>query len=202
MSGNLDLNSYSVRSFELTSEQPTMVSMSQSGVRQARNVGAHVWKITVDIDKMERADYQALYGFLVSQKGRSSTFTVPFITHDAPIGTITGSTFYSSTVNDNEIIIDAVGTSTTFKAGDVFTLAGDEKVYMCTEDTTAGDGPIPANQMQIKFEPALRKTPGAAAAFTYNNVAFTCALDDKKIGFVRQDNKVAGLKFGLVESLT
>ena len=201
MSGNLDLNSYSVRSFELTSEQPTMVSMSQSGVRQARNVGAHVWKITVDIDKMERADYQALYGFLVSQKGRSSTFTVPFITHDAPIGTITGSTVYSSTVNDNEIIIDVVGTGTTFKAGDVFTLAGDEKVYMCTEDTTEGVGTT-ANKMVIKFEPALRKTPGAAAAFTYNNVAFTCALDDKKIGFVRQDNKVAGLKFSLVESLT
>jgi hypothetical protein len=201
MGGNLDLGSYNVKSFELTSEQPTAVSMSQSGIRQARNIGAHVWRIDVDIDFMERSDYQALSSFMISQKGRASSFTVPYITHDAPLGTITGATAYSSTTNDNQIIIDAVGTGTTFKAGDVFTLAGDEKVYMCIEDTTEGVG-TDANKMIVKFEPALRKTPANGAAFTYNNVKFTMALDDKKFGIKKNASQVAGLKFSMVEALT
>lgn len=178
-----------------------MVSVSQSGIRQARNVGAHLWRINVDVDLMERSQYQALFSFLMKQKGRASTFTVPFITHDAPLGTISGAVTFESKTNDNEIIFNAVGTGTTFKAGDAFTIAGDEKVYICIEDTTEGVGTT-ANKMIVKFEPALRVTPSNGTAITYNNVAFTMALDDKTIGFKRQNNKVSGLKFSLLESLT
>lgn len=70
--------------------------------------------------------------------------------------------------------IDATSCSTTGygKAGDLFTVAGDTKVYILTADVDSDA----SSTATLTFEPALVTSPANNAAITWQDVAFTMRL--------------------------
>jgi len=158
----------------LKSREPVLKSISQSGKRQTRAIGAHLWEISVEMNFLSRSEFETLWAFLMKQRGELETFTIIIPGHDVAQGAIDGTPTYTSTTSDYEIVTGGWSNNITdnAKAGDVFTIAGQTKVYQATDDLDS-DGSGNGN---LLFYPALRETPGASAALTFNNVTFTVAL--------------------------
>lgn len=161
----------------ITSNESVLTSRSQSGKRQSRAVGAHLWMISLDLNFMNRDEFNSVWSFLMKQRGQKESFTIIVPGHDIAQGAISGTPTYTSTTNDFEIVTGGWNASVVdnVKACDVFNIAGDSKVYMAVDDMDS-DGSGNGN---LKFEPALRQTPGASAALTFDNVVFTVSLENK-----------------------
>lgn len=205
MSGFLDLTTYPVKSFSLTGHEKKAVSYSQSGARFSRIIGAHLWKISIEIDQMERAQYQGLMSFLTQNNADQDVFQVNYPNHQDPLGTISQApvktiTAGSSSLGDNTIEIENVGTGETVLAGDIFTITGDDKVYMCVQDTIEDEGFADPGEMRITFVPKLRIQPTTGTSVLFHNRWFTVALDTNKIGY-KATNKNASFSFDVIEAL-
>lgn len=186
-------------SVELISLEKVLTSVSQSGARQARLIGGQLWAIKFRTNPMLKAVFNPLYSFLMRQKGRYDTFTIVVPGHDVPLGQNEGSPTWTSTTNDNTINTGGWSASIANQAmeGDVFTIAGSTKVYMLTADASS-DG---AGNATLSFYPALRDTPSAGAALTFNNVVFTVQLTSPKVGYKRQGILYNLDEIDLVEAL-
>jgi len=195
MAGTLNLADYPIKSFEIISDQPSVVSVSQSGVHYSRNVGAHLWKLKIETDMMARLQYQALWAFLISQNGRLENFEVTLPVHGQSLGTVTGTVTVSSWTDDNTVILTNVGGGSTLKAGDMFQFADHTKVYMCTADTSESGGDMTVNLM-----PSARtqSVTGTLLDFT---PSFTVVLDDSEIS-IKRDTYTSSLKITCMEALT
>ena len=176
-------------SVELDSVETVLTSKSQSGVRQSRLIGGHLWVIQLSTNPMLKSEFNPLYAFMMRQKGAHESFTIELPGHEA-LGAINGTPTWTSTTDDNTIVTSGWANSIAdqVKEGDLFTIAGSIKVYMVTADASS-DG---SGNATLSFYPALRDTPSASAALTFANVNFTVSLDRKTIGYRR-----SGLMYSL-----
>ena len=197
MSGQLS-TTFEMANVTITSEQKVYRSRSLSGKRLARLGEYQVWRLKCTFNVLSRSEIGTLMGFLVDQRGGYETFTIKPKGLDTPAGNW-GTITVSSVTDDNTIIMTGFGTSDSdaVKAGDVFTIAGDTKVYMCTADA-ASDG---SNNATISFQPSLVVTPSGGEAVTHTAVAFTVELDDTRVSFSRRGLLYDGFTIDLVEAL-
>lgn len=85
------------------------------------------------------------------------------------------------------------------KRGDIFTIGGDSKVYMLTQDAgLQSDG----QSVELNFIPELQTTPSDNAAITSSNVQFTVAVDVQEISYDIEPGLLYTLTLNFVEHLS
>lgn len=197
MSGQLS-TTFEIGTIDLTSDFAVFRSRSLSGKRFARQGEYHLWRLKVSFNRMTPDEARPLMAFLNSQRGGYETFTIIPDSLKTPRGNW-GTITVSSVTDDNTIVMTGFSNSDAdaVKAGDVFTLAGDTKVYMVNADA-ASDG---SGNATVNFDPDLVATPSSGAAVTHTNVAFTVEQDRNTISWRRSGFFYDQFTIDLVEAM-
>jgi len=161
-------------SLSISCVQPSFISRSISGRRQARQTHGQYFKMTATFPPMTRAQFAPIHAFVLKQRGQYESFQVipPVVGVGlgSPAGTplVKGASQTGRSVDtdgwNNGIVI--------FKAGDYLKFANHDKVYTVTADVTSSG----AGAATIAIEPALITSPATDSAITYTSVPFTVAL--------------------------
>lgn len=197
MSGQLS-TTFEIGTIELTSDFTVFRSRSLSGKRFARQGEYHLWRLKVSFNRLLPDEIRPLMAFLNSQRGGYETFTIIPDSLKTPRGNW-GTVTVSSVTDDNTIVMTGFSNSDSnaVKAGDVFTIAGDTKVYMVNADATS-DG---SGNATVNFDPDLVATPSGGAAVTHTNVAFTVEQDKNTVSWKRSGPFYDSFTIDLVEAM-
>lgn len=162
-------------SLNVSSVQPTLISRTISGRRQARQIAGQYWKMTATFPPMTRTQFAPIFAFVMAQRGGFETFTVvPPVLKDG-LGSAGGTPLIKgASQTGRSILTDGWTNSTTvFKAGDYVKFTGHDKVYMLTANAIS-DG---SGNATLAIEPALVATPANDSAIIFENISFTVALN-------------------------
>tara|TARA_Y100000310_G_scaffold54745_2_gene50165 strand:+ start:487 stop:1089 length:603 start_codon:yes stop_codon:yes gene_type:complete len=158
------------------SVQPTFISRSISGRRQARQTHGQYFKMTATYPPMTRAEFAPINAFITKQRGRYESFSLIPPVLNAGLGSPAGTPLVNgASQTGRTIVTDGWTTADTvviFKAGDYLKFSNHDKVYTVTEDATS-DG---SGDETISIEPALITSPADNSAITYTSVPFTVAM--------------------------
>ena len=173
MSGTFP-SSPAFNSLNVQSVQPTFVSRTISGRRQARQIGGQYWRMTASFAPMTRAQFQPIYAFVMSQRGRFESFSLTLPVIKSGLGTPTGTPLVNgASQTGRSVVTDGWNADTVvFKAGDFVKLAGNDKVYMITSDIQSNG----SGQATLAIEPALVASPANNETVVAENIPFTVAL--------------------------
>ena len=164
------------RNAVIRSQQTTIVSITTSGRKQARQIDGQRFAITLQFPTMTRAEFAPIQAFVMKQRSQLESFTVVPPTVKNALGVASGTISVNGalTAGTTTVNIDGMTTSTNgiLKAGDYFRFTGQQKVYMAVEDLNAdasGEG-------TLTFEPPLRSAVADNTILIYDNVDFTVSL--------------------------
>ena len=164
------------RSATISSQQATIVSVTTSGRKQARQIDGQRFSITISFPPMTRAEFAPIKAFVMKQRSQLENFTfIPPTEGNAQgvastILNVDGAlTAGTTTANIDNM---TVSTNAILKAGDFFRFTGQQKVYMAVEDLNS-DG---YGEGTLTFEPPLRANVADNAILIYDNVDFTVSL--------------------------
>jgi len=164
------------KSANIRSLQQTIVSVTTSGRKQARQIDGQRFAITLQFPAMTRAEFAPIRAFIMKQRSQLNNFTVipPIDSNAQGVASTTISTNASVSAGATTCTIDGMTTSTNgiLKAGDYFRFTGQTKVYMAVEDLNA-DG---SGEGTLTFEPPLRSAVTDDTDLIYENVDFTVTL--------------------------
>ena len=71
-------------SVKVTSNQPTAVSLTNSGRATGRSIAGHRWKISITYNPLTRDQFEPIYNFLLERRGRLKPFEVVLPQYDSP----------------------------------------------------------------------------------------------------------------------
>ena len=164
-------------SINIKSNQTTMVSVSISGRRQARQLQNQRWSMEVSFPPMTRSEFAPIMAFIVSQRGKKESFQFTPVIIDDALGVETGTVLVNGVhaVGDTTIAMDAFAAdgSERFKAGDFIKFGGHNKVYMVVSDVTSS-----SNAATVTIEPPLTTALSDNDTVVYDSVPFTVALSN------------------------
>jgi hypothetical protein len=164
------------RNAVIRSQQTTIVSITTSGKKQARQIDGQRFAITLQFPNMTRAEFAPIQAFVMKQRSQLESFTVvpPTVKNALGVASTVISTNASVSAGATTCTVDNMTTSTNgiLKAGDYFRFTGQEKVYMAVEDLDA-DG---SGEGTLTFEPPLRSAVTDDTILVYDNVDFTVSL--------------------------
>ena len=164
-------------SINIKSNQTTMVSVSISGRRQARQLQNQRWSMEVGFPPMTRSEFAPIMAFIVSQRGKKESFQFTPVIVDDALGVETGTVLVNGVhaVGDTTIAMDAFAAdgSGRFKAGDFIKFGGHNKVYMVVSDVTSS-----SNAATVTIEPPLTTALSDDDTDVYDSVPFTVALSN------------------------
>ena len=164
------------RSANITSQQDTIVSVTTSGRKQARQIDGQRFAITLSFPPMTRSEFAPIKAFIIKQRSQLENFTIipPTESNAQGVASTTISTNASVSAGATTCTVDGMTVSTNgiLKAGDYFRFTGQEKVYIAVEDLNA-DG---SGEGTLTFEPPLRTLVADNAVLIYDNVDFTVSL--------------------------
>tara|TARA_R110000782_G_scaffold235073_1_gene321124 strand:- start:324 stop:923 length:600 start_codon:yes stop_codon:yes gene_type:complete len=163
------------QSLNIQSIQPTLISRTISGRRQARQIGGQLWKMTATFPPMTRAQFAPIYAFIVAQRGRYESFSLVPPVVGNPQGSAAGTPLVNgASQTGRSLETDGWSQNTAiFKAGDYLKLAGNDKVYMVTADATTA---VSSSALTLTIEPALVASPANNEVIIYESIPFTVAL--------------------------
>ncbi len=166
----------SASSANIRSLQKTIVSVTTSGRKQARQIDGQRFAITLDFPPMTRSEFAPIKAFIMKQRSQLNVFTVipPIVSDAQGVASTTISTNASISAGATTCTVDGMTISTNgiLKAGDYFRFTGQEKVYMAVDDLNA-DG---SGEGTLTFEPPLRTAVTDNTVVIYDNVDFTVTL--------------------------
>ena len=175
MSGTFP-SSPAFNSLNVQSIQPTFVSRTISGRRQARQIAGQFFSMTATFPPMTRAQFQPIDAFIMKQRGQYETFTLVLPVLSTGLGSPAGTPLVNgASQTGRSIITDGWSTADTvaiFKAGDYLKFANHDKVYTVTADAEVDS----SGDSTISIEPALITSPADNSAITHTSVPFTVAL--------------------------
>jgi hypothetical protein len=164
------------RNANIRSQQNTIVSVTTSGRKQARQIDGQKFAITLQFPTMTRAEFAPIQAFIMKQRSRLENFTIVPPTVKNALGVASGTISVDGdlTAGTTTANIDGMTVSTNgiLKAGDYFRFTGQDKVYMAVEDLDS-DG---YGEGTLTFEPPLRVNVNDDVAIKYDNVDFTVSL--------------------------
>ena len=164
------------RNAVIRSQQTTIVSITTSGRKQARQIDGQRFAITLQFPNMTRAEFAPIQAFVMKQRSQLESFTVvpPTVKNALGVASTVISTNASVSAGATTCTVDNMTTSTNgiLKAGDYFRFTGQEKVYMAVEDLDS-DG---SGEGTLTFEPPLRSAVTDDTILVYDNVDFTVSL--------------------------
>ena len=160
-------------SLNISSEQKTITSTTDSGKMFATQVDGQRWKLTASFPPMTRADFMPIYAFIIKQRSQKETFSIiPPVVSNAR-GTETGTVLVNGSHSAGDTTINIDGMNGTFKAGEFIKFSG-SKVYMIVEDASADSN----GEATITIEPPLRSALSDNETVTYDSVPFTVRLQN------------------------
>jgi len=173
MSGTLP-TSPAFSALNIRSVQPTFVSRTISGRRQARQIAGQFWTMTATFPPMTRAQFAPIDAFIMKQRGQYESFQVIPPVLNAGLGSPAGTPLVNGAdQTGRSVVTDGWSNSIViFKAGDYLKFANHDKVYSVTADVTSSG----AGAATIAIEPPLVTSPANDSAITYTSVPFTVAL--------------------------
>ena len=176
MSGTFP-TSPAVSEIKIVSDQPTFNSLAESGKRQSRYAGGHLWDLTLTFPPMERATFEPINGFVMSQDGSLDEFDYVPPTTATPRGGwgSTVSVVGAHVAGDTTIDMDGFNPNSTdvVKVGDILRFFGHSKVYMVVANATST-----GNLATLHIRPALIASIIDTEVVTFTNVPFTVFVDD------------------------
>ena len=163
-------------SVTISSNQNTIVSITSSGRRQARQIDGQRFRLTAKFPVMSRTEFAPILAFIVKQRSQVESFQFVPPTLDDALGVASGVISVNGAINAGvtSVAIDGMANSTNgvFKAGDFFRFTGQTKVYMVMADVNSNG----SGQGTLTFEPPLRSNVADNAVLIYSNVDFTVGL--------------------------
>ena len=157
------------RSARISSQQNTIVSVTSSGRKQARQIDGQRFTITLQYPPMTRSEFSPIKAFIMKQRSQLESFTViPPATESDAQGTASGTPTGTASVGATSITLGGTGTGT-LKAGDYIKFANHNKVYMVVADNSD------ISTGSLTIEPPLR-TAVSGTDITYDDVPFTVSL--------------------------
>lgn len=164
------------RNANIRSQQTTIVSVTASGRKQARQIDGQKFAITLQFPTMTRAEFAPIQAFIMKQRSRLENFTIvpPTVKNALGVASTVLNVDGALTAGTTTANIDnmTVSTNGILKAGDYFRFTGQQKVYMAVEDLNS-DG---YGEGTLTFEPPLRANVADNAVLVYDNVDFTVSL--------------------------
>ena len=164
------------RSANITSQQDTIVSVTTSGRKQARQIDGQRFAITLAFPPMTRSEFAPIKAFVMKQRSQLENFTLipPTESNAQGVASTVISTNASVSAGATTCTVDGMTTSTNgiLKAGDYFRFTGQQKVYMAVADLDS-DG---SGEGTLTFEPPLRTAVADNTILIYDNVDFTVSL--------------------------
>ena len=167
MSGQLPTTPVA-RSANITSRQNTIVSVTSSGRKQARQIDGQRFTITLSYPPMTRTEFAPIKAFIMKQRSQLESFTVIPPTESDALGTASGTPNGTASAGDTSITLGGSGTGT-LKAGDYIKFANHDKVYMVVADQSD------ISTGSLTIEPPLR-TAVSSTDIIYDDVPFTVSL--------------------------
>ena len=210
------------RDTQVTSRQPRDVVTAKSGRSLARDMGGHLWSAKCQCVVMKQAEFAPIQAFMAKQRG--DWFLIEIPPHNNAQGAVTGSVYIDGNYSEGatQIKIDGItsGLADAFKAGDMITISGHTKVYMCETDLTAGDGSLlmetgdyllletgdqilmqEDGQVTMEIYPALIQDITNDLQVTYDGVKFTMALEGDTVRDSYRAPSHSTYSFNLIEAL-
>jgi len=173
MSGALPNTDFQV--FNIKSNQPTLVSISDSGKSFRRQVSGQRWSMTLSYPIMTRSIFAPTMAFIVKQRGAKESFTITYPSYMNAQGNETGTVLVNGVhaVGDTTIAMDGFGGDGAgrFLAGDFIKFSGHDKVYMVVADVTSS-----SNASTVTIEPPIVSALANNETVTYDSVPFTVYL--------------------------
>ena len=187
-------------SLSIGSVQPSFISRSISGRRQARQTHGQYFKMTATFPPMTRAQFAPIHAFVLKQRGQYESFQVIPPVVGVGLGSPAGTPLVNGADQTGRTIVtDGWSNSIViFKAGDYLKFANHDKVYTVVADVTSdGSG----GTTEIDIEPALITSPADDSAITYTSVPFTVALTSRVQEFSTGTNGLFEFEIDLEEVL-
>jgi len=157
------------RSAKISSQQNTIVSVTSSGRKQARQIDGQRFTITLQYPPMSRSEFSPIKAFIMKQRSQLESFTViPPATESDAQGTASGTPTGTASAGATSITLGGSG-SGTLKAGDYIKFANHNKVYMVVTDQSD------ISTGTLTIEPPLT-TAVSGANITFDDVPFTVSL--------------------------
>ncbi len=191
-------------SVNLSSNQKTLFSETDSGKTFRRQVQGQKFSFTVRYPPMKRSEFAPIMAFIMKQRARKEDFTITMPSYLNALGNETGTLLVDGVhaVADTTIAINgfAGDGAGRLKAGDFIKFAH-SKVYMVVEDATSS-----SNASTVTIEPPLREALANDSAVTYDAVPFTVHLASDVQEFATSENDGDGnllfsYEFDVIESL-
>ena len=167
MSGQLPTTPVA-RSASINSQQNTIVSVTSSGRKQARQIDGQRFAITLQYPPMTRSEFAPIKAFIMKQRSQLESFTVIPPTESDALGTAAGLPTGTASAGATSITLGGTGTGT-LKAGDYIKFANHDKIYMVVADQSD------ISTGTLTIEPPLR-TAVSATDIVYDDVPFTVSL--------------------------
>jgi hypothetical protein len=191
-------------SVNLSSNQKTLFSETDSGKTFRRQVQGQKFSFTVQYPPMKRSEFAPIMAFIMKQRARKEDFTITMPSYLNALGNESGTLLVDGVhaVADTTIAINgfAGDGAGRLKAGDFIKFAH-SKVYMVVEDATSS-----SNASTVTIEPPLREALANDSAVTYDAVPFTVHLASDVQEFATSENDGDGnllfsYEFDVIESL-
>jgi len=180
--------------------QPTIVRIAESGKRQSRIGGGHLWKAKFSWSRMTRDMLAPIFAFANLQRGRFGSFQIVLPNYAVPNGVATGSPQVLAGTKGSTFAYTSGWTSNItgiLKAGDVIKFANHSKVYMVNADVDS-DG---SGNGTVLVTPPLIESLVYGQVVTVNDVEFTMSLDDDVLDWKGSAPNMAIISLGMTESL-
>ena len=180
-------------------EVNTLISISDSGRRFARQIDNQRWKFTCRYVNLSRAEFAPIFAFITKQRGSKETFTIspPNLKNALGSETTTISVNGAHTAGDNTIAIDGFNADAagSLKAGDWISFAGHTKVYQVVSDVTPS-----SNAATVTIEPPIIEALANNEVVTYDSVAFTVYLTSSVQSYSMGINNLYNYEFDVSEA--
>ena len=180
-------------------EVNTLVSVSDSGRRFARQIDNQRWKFTCRYVNLSRVEFAPIFAFITKQRGSKETFTItpPNLKNALGSETTTISVNGSHTAGDTTIAIDGFNADSagSLKAGDFLKFASHTKVYQVVSDVTPS-----SNAATVTIEPPLLEALTNDSTVTYDAVPFTVYLTSSVQSYSMGINNLYNYEFDVCEA--
>ena len=192
---------------QVTIDQPTLVSTTNSLTSQRRSLGAHRIELDYTYAPMTANEMQPFIAFFNAMQGQGKAFklNVPKelindTTHIADSSTHTSTASYA--VGIREVTVDGFGNnlSTAIKGGNMIQFSNHDKIYI----VSASGGSDGSGNCKIRFEPALLTAITSSQTLnTFNqDIPMHVIFASDKIQFDVDSALLYGFKVKFVEQWT
>jgi len=189
----------------ISSEQKTLISTTDSGKTFRRQIDGQRWKFTCRYNLKKRSDFQSIMAFIVKQRSQKEDFTVTFPSYLNATGVEAGTVLVNGAqaVGDTTIALDGFGADSAnrFKAGDFIKFNSHSKVYMIVADVTSS-----SNAATVTIEPPLTTAVANNGTVVYDSIPFTVRLTSDIQEFPsnnidKDGNLLYNFEFDVIESI-